>query len=67
MLLNLRVPTTGVLAVHSPGRLEANIVTDVTGRASFSEHTIYTNTFTHITEVGKLVKTLLLIHFNSYN
>lgn len=30
MFLNLWVPTTGVLAVHSIGQMEADIVTDVT-------------------------------------
>lgn len=29
MLLNLWLPTTGVLAAHSPGHMEADIVTDV--------------------------------------
>lgn len=42
MLLNLLVPTTGVLAVHSPGHIAANIM-------EFNEHGIYTTKCTQIT------------------
>lgn len=41
MLLNLWVPTTGVLAVQSPGHMEADIVTDLQ-----TEHTLVNTVFT---------------------